>query len=214
MKNYKVNLVLVLSICVTALILGIGGWIAWEDTFSQFGLPVNGEPVLEEIVVHLPDIDVDVPVAVIEEKAILPFTVNAKRTLSFFDRSLSDEQLKQAVVEYNGIFRPNLGTVYSFEGKSFEAIAMVSGTIEQVYMDPLMGNTVVLKCKDAYITYQGLSSVVVKKGLSITRGAVIGIAGESTYHKNQGIHLFVSAKMNHQYLNVENLIDKTISEWK
>ncbi|MDD6468146.1 MAG: M23 family metallopeptidase [Erysipelotrichaceae bacterium] len=213
MKNYKVNLVLVLSICVTALILGIGGWMAWDEAFSKFGFPVIGNPVVDEIIVQLPDIEVDVPVATIEEKAILPFTVNAKRTLSFFDRSLSDDQLKNAVVEYNGVYRPNLGTLYRFDGKAFEAIAILSGTVEQVYLDPLMGNTVVLKHKDAYITYQGLSSVTVKKGMAITQGAVVGVAGESVYHKNQGIHLFVSAKINNQYVNVEKIMDKAISEW-
>ena len=202
MNNTKVHIVLGLTICVTSLILLIGGFMLWEDVFT-FDQPVVSDEIKAPIIA-LPNTDVEVVAT--EEKTILPFTVNAKKALLFFDKSLSEDQLNQAVVEYEGVYRPNLGTVYTYEGKAFEAVAMNSGTVEKVYTDSLMGNTVILKCKDAYIYYQGLNTVAVSEGQEVKQGMVIGVAGNSVYHEDLGVHLLVSAKVNNQYVNIESLI--------
>ena len=124
----------------------------------------------------------------------------------FFDKELSDEQLNQAVIAYDGVYRPNLGNVYTYDGKAFEAVACKSGIVENVYADLLLGNTVVLNCDNVLISYQGLASTAVKKGVAVKQGDVLGVAGNSEYYKECGVHVFVSAKMNNQYVDVESLL--------
>ena len=202
MKNTKVYVVLGLTICVTSLILLIGGFMLWEDVLD-FDIPVVDTDV-EIPVIHLPDTTKEV--VKVEEGMVLPFTVNAKKTMLFFDKELSDEQLNQAVIAYDGVYRPNLGNVYTYDGKAFEAVAVKSGVIENVYVDPLLGNTVILNCDNVLISYQGLASTAVKKGVAVKQGDVLGVAGNSEYYKECGVHVFVSAKMNNQYVDVESLL--------
>ena len=202
MKNTKVYVVLGLTICVTSLILLIGGFMLWEDVLD-FDIPVVDTDV-EIPVIHLPDTTKEV--VKVEEAMVLPFTVNAKKTMLFFDKELSDEQLNQAVIAYDGVYRPNLGNVYTYDGKAFEAVACKSGVIENVYVDPLLGNTVILNCDNVLISYQGLASTAVKKGVAVKQGDVLGVAGNSEYYKECGVHVFVSAKMNNQYVDVESLL--------
>ena len=201
-KHTKVYVILGLTVCVTSLILLIGGFMLWEDVLN-FNIPVVEEDT-KEVIIALPDATKEVVST--EEKMILPFTVNATKASMYFDKSLSDEQLEKAVIEYDGIYRPNMGNVYTYQGNAFEAVAVKSGVVQTVYEDPLMGNTVVLKCNDVDIFYQGLSTVVVNKGQAITIGDVIGVAGESAYYKQFGVHVFVSAKINNQYVNLEDLV--------
>ena len=112
----------------------------------------------------------------------------------------------EAVIAYDGVYRPNLGNVYTYDGKAFEAVAVKSGVIENVYVDPLLGNTVILNCDNVLISYQGLASTAVKKGAEVKQGDVLGVAGNSEYYKECGVHVFVSAKMNNQYVDVESLL--------
>lgn len=202
MKHTKVYVILGLTVCVTSLILLIGGFMLWEDVFN-FNLPVVEEEP-QEVVIGLPDATKEVVAT--EENMIPPFVVNATKAAMYFDKSLSDEQMDQAVIAYDGIYRPNMGNVYTYKGNAFEAVAVKSGTVENVYTDALMGNTVVLKCNDVDVYYQGLSTVAVNKGQVLARGDVIGVAGESEYYKQYGIHVFVSAKVNNQYVNIESLL--------
>lgn len=202
MKNTKVYVILGLTVCVTSLILLIGGFMLWEDVMN-FNVPVVDVPT-NDIVIALPDTAKEVVAT--QEKMILPFVVNATKASMFFDRNLNEDQLNKAVIEYDGVYRPNLGNVYTFQGKSFEAVAVKSGTVENVYVDALMGNTVILTCDEATIIYQGLQEAKVNKGDTVKQGDVIGIAGNSAYYENYGVHVFVGAKVNNQYVDVEDLI--------
>lgn len=202
MKNTKVYVILGLTVCVTSLILLIGGFMLWEDVMN-FNVPVVDVPT-NDIVIALPDTTKEVVAT--QEKMILPFVVNATKASMFFDRNLNEDQLNKAVIEYDGVYRPNLGNVYTFQGKSFEAVAVKSGTVENVYVDALMGNTVILTCDEATIIYQGLQEAKVNKGDTVKQGDVIGIAGNNAYYENYGVHVFVGAKVNNQYVDVEDLI--------
>lgn len=201
-KNTKVYIVLGLTICVTGLILAISGFVLWRDVFN-FDKPVIGDEVQIPIIA-LPNTEVEV--VAVEEKTVLPFTVKAKKVVLFFDKNLQEDQANQAIVEYEGVYRPSLGTVYTYDGKAFDAVAMNSGTVEKVYDDALLGKTIILKCKNASIYYQGLNKSVVKEGDVVKQGDVLGVAGNSVYHENLGIHMLVSAKVNNQYVNIESLI--------
>lgn len=202
MKNTKVYVVLGLTICVTSLILLIGGFMLWDDVLN-FDSPVV-DANIEIPVINLPDTTKEV--VKVEENMLLPFMVNAKKSLLFFDKELSDDQLNQAVIEYDGVYRPNLGNVYTYDGKAFEAVACKSGVIENVYADPLLGNTVILNCDDVLISYQGLASTAVKKGETVKQGEILGVAGNSVYYEDCGVHVFVSAKVNNQYVDIESLL--------
>lgn len=202
MKNTKVYVVLGLTICVTSLILLIGGFMLWDDVLN-FDSPVV-DANIEIPVINLPDTTKEV--VKVEENMLLPFMVNAKKSLLFFDKELSDDQLNQAVIEYDGVYRPNLGNVYTYDGKAFEAVACKSGVIENVYADPLLGNTVILNCDDVLLSYQGLASIAVKKGETVKQGEILGVAGNSVYYEDYGVHVFVSAKVNNQYVDIESLL--------
>ena len=82
MKNTKVYVVLGLTICVTSLILLIGGFMLWDDVLN-FDSPVV-DTNIEIPVINLPDTTKEV--VKVEENMLLPFMVNAKKSLLFFDK--------------------------------------------------------------------------------------------------------------------------------
>lgn len=219
MKQNKTNLVLFLTVALTMAVVCASGYVALRYMSQDIDVPVVQVPnsnVSEPApVITLPDLnkeEAEVPVVAAKETIQLPYAINAKQSLAFFDTSKSDQELENAVVEYDGVYRPNLGVVYTYDGKAFEAVAMMSGVVQNVYEDPLMGNTVVIKNGTIEMTYQGLASTAVTTGDSVKQNDVIGVAGTSKYHEKQGIHVFVLCKVNGAYVDAGSLVNKTVDE--
>ena len=158
----------------TVLILISGFFIANSTLF-------NNKPVLP---VNQPDAVASLHIPVVlpaDETVAAPFAINAKEVLHFFDKTKSEDVLSQAVTEFEGVYRPNQGLDYAYDGKVFEATAMLGGTVTEVKEDAMFGKSVTVKTgEDLEITYQSLSQVSVKKDQVVNQNDVLGLAGVKT----------------------------------
>ena len=104
------------------------------------------------------------------EVTIKPFkSDNVEIAKKFYDTNASDEEKQNALIYYNDTYMQNSGVLY----KSKEAFDVV--TILNVKKDEVLGNIVEIKHSNNLITtYEGLSTVNIKKDQLLKQGDVIG----------------------------------------
>lgn len=145
------------------------------------------------------------------EKAIRPYTVEAKIVLDYFDGSAGDVE---SISEFEGTYRANQGCDYAFENQEFDVIAIYSGEVSDVKEDALFGHSVTIKTNDISITYQSLKDVTVKKGDKVSQGDIIGKASANIYNKDLQNHLHVVVEKNGTIMDPENIYGLKVSEIK
>lgn len=148
-----------------------------------------------------------------EELIEVPMKVNAEKVISFYASDKEENELMQAVSEYQGVWRPSQSVCYSFSNKVFEVTAMVSGKVSEIYQDELMGKCVEVDCGNGLvITYQSLSNVNVILNQTVRQFDLIGLAGENSYHSALGVHAQITAHLNGELVDPEKLIHSKVSE--
>ncbi|MDR4890188.1 M23 family metallopeptidase [Fredinandcohnia sp. QZ13] len=128
---------------------------------------------------------------VIDEDAIQVFR-------EFYDAEASAEKQEAALVVYNNIYSPNKGIdIVAKDGKTFEVVASLAGTVTRAEKDPLHGNVVEIEHTDGVVTmYQSLADLKVAKGDVVEQGEVLGMAGENQFDKEAAIHVHFEIRNN------------------
>ncbi len=176
---------------------------------------------------NIPEVEDDVPVAKInqvpfiltipseivqEEKAIRPYAVDATLAREYFDVNKTEEQLNNAVVEFEGVYRANQGADYKFENERVELVAIFSGVVAEVREDALLGKMVSIQSDDCLITYQSLYDIQVSTGENVMQGEVIAAAGENIYDSSLGVHLHLVVMKNEKLIDPETIFSKTLAQ--
>lgn len=106
--------------------------------------------------------------------------------------------------EYFGDWRTHSAT--DFDGsKTPEVYAAAEGVVEKIYTDDKYGLTLVLSHPDGCTTYYSSleSTADIKKGDAVSRGEVIGTAGDScAFEQKQGKHLHFWAERDGKAVNI------------
>ena len=123
------------------------------------------------------------------EKLIKPVDDGIEIVKKFYDASLSDEELENALVYFEGVYRPNLGIDFANDNKAFEVKAACSGTVTKKENDALLGWVVTVTNENGIATtYQSLSEVTGEKDAVIKQGDKIGTSGENVYESELKNH--------------------------
>ena len=119
----------------------------------------------------------NIPVAKQEKDAVIlkPYTLDkVEISKKFYDSKATDEEKENALIYYNDTYMQNSGILYKSE-ESFDVISILDGTVIDVKKDEVLGNVVEIKHTNNLIsTYEGLSTVNVKKGQLLKQGDVLG----------------------------------------
>ncbi|MDF2607924.1 MAG: spoIIQ [Bacillales bacterium] len=151
----------------------------------------------KEEVLQMPMLDEDM--AVIQKK--------------FYDDKMSAEEQEAALVSYNNTFTPNTGIdITTKEGKSFDVVAALSGTVTSAEKDPVLGNIVTIDHGNGFVTYyQSLGTVAVEPGSQVDQGQVIATAGTSLVNKEAGNHVHFELRKDGIAVNPADVMNKTLS---
>lgn len=155
----------------------------------------------------------DIPV-VSEETSIIKPYLSDKVQISkkFYDLNASEEEKKTAIIFYNDTYVQNSGILYKCE-ESFDVVSILDGTVVDVKKDEILGNVVEIKHSNNIIsTYEGLSTVNVKKDSTIKQGDVIGKSGKIDVGESIENGLLFEIIYDGKYANPEKYFDKKISE--
>lgn len=153
----------------------------------------------DEVVIKLPDK---------EESIIAPYTVEASVVLEYFDGS--DHEVND-FTNLNGVYRPNQGIDYAYNGESFDVVCMISGTVSEVKEDEMFGNTVSIKSDQLTITYQSLDAINFKVGDSVNQNDVIAKASTNVYNPDLGNHVHIVVEKDGTLIDPKTVINKSLN---
>lgn len=158
-----------------------------------------------------PSDDVTPPVI---EKFSLPVAGEYELVRTFFDESLSDDELETAVITSGTSMSTSTGVGYAKkDNKAFDVLAIYSGKVISVTNDELAGSTVVIDHGNNVVSsYSSLIDVKVSVGDAVSQGMTIATASTSILDTEAGVHLFLETKVNGEYVNPVSLIGKQIEE--
>lgn len=147
------------------------------------------------------------------EVTIKPFkSDNVEIAKKFYDTNASDEEKQNALIYYNDTYMQNSGILYK-SNESFDIVNILDGTVVDVKKDEVLGNVVEVKHSNNLIsTYEGLSTVNVKKDQLLKQGDIIGKSGKLELGESLENSLLFELIKDGKYVNPLNYLDKKISD--
>lgn len=144
-----------------------------------------------------------------------PVGDDMKVVRGFYDTSLSDEELQNALIYFEGVYRPNYGVDYANDGKTFDVLAATSGTVTKKENDSLLGWIITIEHDSGVsTTYQSLSQVKVEKGDKVKQGDVIAVSGENVYESELKSHVHFILSKDNKTLNPETYYNQELTKIK
>lgn len=148
-----------------------------------------------------------------KEALIKPVAEDVEIVRYFYDPSYDDAKLENAMVYFEGVYRPNLGVDFSKNGESFEVVAAMSGTVTKKTNDPLLGWVVTISGDNGVTTtYQSLKEVAVDKDAKVKQGDVIGASGENVYESDLKNHIHFVLEKDNIPINPESFFGQEIQK--
>lgn len=140
----------------------------------------------------------------------------AEIVTKFYDYNADEKAKESALVFYNNRYYQSTGVdIATSEGETFDVTASLSGTVEEVKEDPLLGNVVKLSHENDLATfYASLGEVKVKQGTEVEQGDVLGTAGTNLFGKDAGTHVHFEVRKNDNPVNPETYFNQPVNSIK
>lgn len=149
------------------------------------------------------------------EKFIMPVAneENAVVKKEFYDANADEEKQEAALVFYNNRYEPNKGIdIAANDGKAFEVLASLSGSVTKVQEDGLLGNVIEIEHEDGVVTrYQSVTDIKVAVGDQVKQGQAIATAGKSQINEDAGTHVHFEIRKDSIAVNPIEYFDKQAS---
>lgn len=144
--------------------------------------------------------------------------------MQFYDNDGDAAEQEAALVFYDNTYHPNTGLdIASKDGKEFDVIASLSGTVTNVMEDAVLGNVIEIEHDKGIVTqYQSVKDYQVKVGDQVEQGQVIAKSGTSLINEKAGNHVHFEIRKDnvpvnpHEYFNkpLSSLQDANVTEEK
>lgn len=121
----------------------------------------------------------------------------------FYDKEADKEKRAAALVFYNNRVMQNKGLdIAAKDGGAFDVVASLSGKVNKVKEDSLLGNEVEIEHENGVVTrYQSITDIKVAVGDKVKQGAVIAKAGRSLLNEEAGTHVHFEIRQDDVALN-------------
>lgn len=147
------------------------------------------------------------------EVLLAPVSKDIGIVRNYYDTTLSDDQLKDALIYFEGVYRPNYGIDYGNDDKSFEVKASHSGTVTRKESDPLLGGIVSITNDSGVVTtYQSLGDIKVEKDQKVSQGMVIGTSDSNAYESDLKKHLHFELTISGKNVNPTKYFNQEITK--
>lgn len=149
------------------------------------------------------------------ENFIMPVKDSSSAVIKtpFYDVNGDEKDQVAALVFYDNTYHPNTGIDVAAEnGKTFEVVAALSGTVKDVKEDTLLGNVIEIEHDKGIVTqYQSISDINVKIGDEVKQGQTIAKAGKSLLNEDAGVHVHFEIRKDGVPVNPEDYLNKPLS---
>ncbi|MHA7138227.1 peptidoglycan DD-metalloendopeptidase family protein [Rossellomorea arthrocnemi] len=130
----------------------------------------------------------------------------------FYDTEASAEEQEAALVVYGNMYYPNQGVDISKDGKEFDVLAAMSGTVTKVQEDSLLGNTIEIEHSKGIVTrYQSVKDFEVAVGDVVDQGQAIAKAGKSLFNEEAGVHVHFEIRKANVAVNPLEYFNKSLA---
>lgn len=166
---------------------------------------------------YLPSMNDEDAVPVVDQQELvgmpLENTDEAEIVTKFFDYNAEQEDRENALVLYNNRYYQSTGVdIAAADAETFDVLASISGTVEEVKEDPLLGNVVVVSHgEDLKTYYASLGDVAVSVSDQVAQGDKLGTAGKNLFGKDNGTHLHFEIRKDGTEVNPESYFDQPAS---
>src|SRR5699024_7340393 len=126
----------------------------------------------------------------------------------------NEEDQEKGLTLYNNRYYQSTGVnITSDDGESFPVTAAISGKVQEVREDPLLGNIVVLHHGEQISTYYAsLNDVEVDVGDEVKQGDVLGQAGKNIFNEDSGNHVHFEIRKGDIEVNPEDFFNEPLSK--
>lgn len=179
----------------------------------------NGTDQLEYKATDLPGKKINDQPAVEVNRAMENFVMpvvnedDAVIQMGFYDNDSDAKDQEAALVFYDNTYHPNTGLdIASKDGKAFDVVASLSGTVTKVMEDSLLGNVIVIEHDKGIVTqYQSVKDYQVKVGDQVEQGQVIAKSGTSLINEKAGNHVHFEIRKDNVPVNPHEFFNKSLS---
>ena len=142
-----------------------------------------------------------------------PYTdETVKIVKDFYDYQDEAKNQENSLIYYENTYIQSSGVSYS-NGKSFDVVSILEGTVKEVKEDQTLGNSITIEHENGITSvYQSVTNITVKEGDKINAGFVIATSSTSNISTELENHLYFELIINGVCVNPENYYDKLISE--
>ncbi|TQR21180.1 M23 family metallopeptidase [Psychrobacillus vulpis] len=125
----------------------------------------------------------------------------------FYDMEADEATREKSLLVFDQTYKASTGVSLSMNGEPFEVVAAMSGKVEEVNLDPFMGDEIVLSHVDGMQTkYRSVTGILVKAGDQVDQGQALGTATENEYNPTAGVHLQFEVLKEGVLVNPESLL--------
>ncbi|WP_152656842.1 M23 family metallopeptidase [Oceanobacillus sp. CFH 90083] len=201
-----------LYLSIAAVLLASVIW--YQNAGSDVSEPADQRDTEDHYLPVMNDEDA-VPVVDQQELVGMPLenTDEAEIVTKFFDYNAEQEDRENALVLYNNRYYQSTGVdIAAADAETFDVLASISGTVEEVKEDPLLGNVVVLSHgEDLKTYYASLEDVAVTVSDQVAQGDKLGTAGKNLFGKDNGTHLHFEIRKEGKEVNPESYFEQPVS---
>ncbi|WP_456273070.1 peptidoglycan DD-metalloendopeptidase family protein [Bacillus sp. AK031] len=130
----------------------------------------------------------------------------------FYDVTASEEEQEAALIVYDNQYHPNQGIDISMDGKEFDVLAAMSGTVTKVQEDSLLGNMIEIEHDKGIVTrYQSVKDFAVKEGDAVKQGQKLAAAGQSLFNEKAGVHVHFEIRKDDVAVNPRDYVNKSLA---
>jgi stage II sporulation protein Q len=120
----------------------------------------------------------------------------------YYDVAAEKETRESSLLVFNQSYVTSSGVSISMDGEPFEVVAAMTGTVEEVNIDPFMGDEIVLTHENGLSTsYRSVSGILVKKGDKVKQGQTMATTTENEWNPTAGVHLQFGVYENGEAVN-------------
>ncbi|WLR55327.1 M23 family metallopeptidase [Mesobacillus subterraneus] len=133
--------------------------------------------------------------------------------MGFYDNDGDAAEQEAALVFYDNTYHPNTGLdIATKDGKEFDVIASLSGTVTNVMEDAVLGNVIEIEHDKGIVTqYQSVKDYQVKVGDQVEQGQVIAKSGTSLINEKAGNHVHFEIRKDNVPVNPHEFFNKPLS---
>ena len=125
----------------------------------------------------------------------------------FYDMEAPEATREKSILVFDHSYVMNTGVSLSMNSEPFEVVAAMSGKVEEVNLDPFLGDEIVLSHANGMVTkYRSVTGILVKAGDVVEQGDSLATAAENEWNPTAGVHLHFEVMQDGVLVNPEGLL--------